>query len=73
MEVLTSVTIEGRIVTNVGVVDGYTVYREEEDDSSGATLFFTKNGKVRFKLEVCAASTSQNFAFISDIDFKEIK
>ncbi len=72
MEVLTCFTIEGHIVTNVGIVDGYTVYREEEDDSSGATLFFTKNGKVRFKLEVYA-STSQNFAFISDIDFKEIK
>ena len=72
MEVLTSFIIEGRIVTNIGSVDGYSVYREEEGDSSGATLFFTKNGKVRFKLEAYA-STCQNFAFISDIDLKEIK
>lgn len=71
MEVLTSFTIEGQVVKGIATVDGYTVYRLERDDSE-ATLFFTKNSKVKFKLEVCAG-TSQNFAFISDIDFKEIK
>ena len=71
MEVLTSSTIEGQIVTNVGTVDGYIVYNRNEGDDS-ATLFFTKNGKVKFKLEVYA-STCQNFAFISDISLKEIK
>lgn len=71
MEVKTSFTIEGQVVINLGTVDGYTVYRNE-NDTSGATLFFTKNGKVKFRLEV-SAGTSQNFAFISDIDFKEFK
>ena len=72
MEVFTNFTIEGRIVEKVNVVDGYTVYQEKEDNSGEATLFFTKNGKVKFKLKVYA-SASQNFAFVSDINFKEIK
>jgi hypothetical protein len=74
MKVEKSFTIGGEIVQEVFKKGSTTVYKAEENDDSGVTLYFvnSQNNEIQFKLFV-GADCNQNFGFIGTIDFTDIK